>query len=145
MRLHTLLIIALVTLIAAACASIQQQDPLARAAVIVATDRVIDRADEGERAERAERIETIAGNLAEDVAQAPEATLDHVEQAARDAIPWHRLTASERVLVDALVETIRAELEQRVGEGLLDGKQRVAVATVLEWVAEGAALRSGGP
>lgn len=112
---------------------------LARASVQLAVVKFIDAEDSDEaESERARRTRDIASRLASSVEAGPDATLSEIAEAARSAIPWDDVDGSERVLINALIDTIKAEIAARIGDGVLKPDQRVRVARVLEWVAEAA-------
>lgn len=108
-----------------------REEAAARIAVQYATLRVID----GQPG-RAARVGAIA-NEAIEYAEGGEAVdLAVLEQQVRAAIPWEDLHPADAQLVHLLISYVRAELEARVGEGLIP-PERVAVAVeVLRWVRE---------
>ncbi len=117
--------------------ALEEHPALVHAAVTVATQKFIDQESTtaGER-ERAERTAAIAGRIAEALRGGLETTLEQVEEVARDAIPWEDLDAGESALVEALIATVRAELDARIEDDQvpLDPEERVRVARVFEWI-----------
>lgn len=104
-----------------------------RSAIQLATVKVID----GDP-ERAERVQKIAGEARALVSDDHEAALERIEAEVRDEIQWNRLSPTEEQVASDLIELVRAELEARIGEGVLQPDDRVAVRTVLDWIIEAA-------
>ena len=134
-----LLIIAVFAMLAA-CAGHPQQDNAARLGTKVAVAHFIQRAEVP--AERAQRVAAIAREALARVGDS-QTSVELIEQAVRQQIPWQRLSLVDQQLADELVVAIRMELQARVGNGLLAPDQKIAVATVLGWVLETAEMRRG--
>lgn len=109
------------------------QEFAVRSSIQLATVRVID----GDT-DRADRVVTVATQARELVSGDTTAALDDVEDAVRDEIRWDRLTPVESQVASDLIELVRAEIEARIGDGVLKGDDRVAVRNVLDWIIDAA-------
>lgn len=118
----------------AGCASLENNPEIARLAVQAATLRVI-----GGDQERADRVEYIAKHAAS-VLGGERVSVTFVETAVRSKIRWDELDPHNVLLAEALISSVRDELEARIGAGVLDQEKLVQVRVVLSWVADAAAL-----
>lgn len=108
-----------------------QSNPSARLAVTYATLKVIeDGADPQQRAEKVLSIATEAREFIETDAL----NLSQLEAALRARLADENLSPSDQLLADALILTVVAELEAKVGSGMLSPEQKLTVGTVLGWV-----------
>ncbi len=121
--------------VASGCATFRDNQPAARLAVTYATLKVIEGGDD--QVARAQKILDIA-NDAKHFLDGDAVTLSALEQAVRDRLAAEELSPADRLLADALVLTIAAELRERIGQGALGAEQRVTVSTVLDWVTQAA-------
>lgn len=112
-----------------------------RLAVTVAVGKFVE-ADATDPAGRAQRVAEVATRMQGAVADGATATIAALEAEARDRIPWDQLTSTDRLLLDALLATLSAELARRTDQGLLSDQSRVRVAAVLGWVADAARLHA---
>jgi hypothetical protein len=106
-------------------------DPSARLAVTYATLKVIESGPDSEV--RAAKIRSIASEARQFV-ETDAISLDQLAAAMRARLAEENLSPSDQVLADALVLTVTAELEARVGTGLLSPEQKLTVGAVLGWV-----------
>lgn len=67
-------------------------------------------------------------------------TLGALDRHVRDQIRWDRLDVADRLLLDALLIELRAELEARMGDGVLSPEHRTRIETVLDWVEQAVRL-----
>lgn len=58
----------------------------------------------------------------------------------RALISWEQLDAADRMLLDAVLIEAEAELERRIGSGVLQAEDKVAVLTLLDWIATAARM-----
>lgn len=116
----------------AACASFQQNAPVAQLGVQVATMKVIE-ADKAHAAERAAKVKEIATD-AKSFFDTGTANLSQLEQAVRDRLAPLNLQPSDQLLANALIQAVIAELQQRVGNGAVPADAVYQVSTVLGWV-----------
>jgi hypothetical protein len=93
----------------------------------------------GDDADKAQRVYDAVARLSLDDESITLALLD---DRIRAAINWERLDLADRLLLDTLLAQVRAELEQRMGSGLLAPEDRVRVQQVMQWVQD-AALVAG--
>lgn len=130
-------IVAVLTAFLGACAGLQpHQENLMRTGVTYATLKIIK---DGERAERVHRVASRAAELVQDDLVT---TVAEIERVVRDEIDFSKLSIEDAMLVDVLIATIRIELERILeGKEIGSDEHRVAVATVLRWVAQAAAMR----
>lgn len=116
-----------------ACVSVPR-DTAARIAVKYATLKVVQHARDPVL--KAQRIRSIVSGALALVDSDDSVTLPFVENAVRSRIDWDSLTAADYMAATALIETLRMELEARVGSGELDPDALLPVQTVLGWVIE---------
>lgn len=125
---------AVLALLLVGCATLQENQASAKLVVQVATIKYVD-GDEGKRARLLEAVDearTIASTAS--------------SLAAVDAVIRQRITeaedldAADKLLAFGLLDVIKAELQKRFDQDLLDPEQLVAVNQVLDWVAEAAPL-----
>ena len=90
-------------------------------------------------AARAAAVHAVVGRVLA-VAEADETTLSALEVSARALVPWDALSPADRDLLDLLITAISQRLTERIGEGVLDPEDRVAVIEVLHWVQAAASL-----
>jgi len=112
-------------------------------AVKYATAKYIEKAgDANAQAARAARVIVVLDQVDQLAAG------DSVVVSALRAYVASRLPAdlppSDRVLAGALIDAAAAELEARIGEGVLSGDSALKVREVLKWVREGAAPYQSG-
>lgn len=133
------------------CAGTQVQDTVDRhellfkAATQYATLKVLEK-----NSTLAPRIVQLAGTTAQALESGQLIPVDVVEQQIRAEIKWDQLSPEEFVLVDALIASVRLELDRALTERFSslepDEAQRQAMfltAKVLRWI-EGAALMKVG-
>lgn len=116
-------------LLAAGCAILNSNESGARLAVQYATAKVVD----GDAA-KGEKVREVVAVARERVTGSPDVTIAELDIAVRKQIPWDELDTADALLADNLIAEIRAELERRVGNGLLSDKQRLQIAAVLSWI-----------
>ena len=134
MKSIAILIFALFISTGMGCASFGQNQDAAKLATQYATLKVID----GD-AERAARISAVIADTLE-VLDNSAITVAAVESAVREQIEWSELDPADTLLANALIESVRIELEARVGSGALDEEQTVRVRAVLMWISDAAKL-----
>jgi len=125
----------LVTLLLTGCISTQSKTLVAQVAVQLATQRVI-----AGDVERASRIITISSALREIAGTTRFDSVVLLDAYIRKEINWTKLTPEQTILANLLLDTIRAELEARVGTGILVGDKLLVVSQVALWVESAAKL-----
>lgn len=81
------------------------------------------------RVENIRRIATEARNLV-----SGESSVSLLQSLVSSELAKLNLSSADRMLADGLVSMIAAELQSRVGDGLLSADQKVQAQTVLDWV-----------
>jgi hypothetical protein len=118
------------------CASMgtdEGQTAVARIGVQYATLKVIN--GDIDRAEAVLDVVNAAIALAEGGDLVP---IDLLESQIRAVIPWDGLDDADKQLVNLLILQVRAELEVRVDDGLIDAEKVAQVLEVLKWVRDAA-------
>lgn len=124
------------TLLISGCSLLNfKTDPSARLAVTFATLKVIEQGDNPEL--RAQRVAEIAEE-ARAFVETDMLSLDQLETALLMRLADEDLSPSDRLLADALISAVIAELEARVGSGFLTPEQKLTVGEVLGWVSAAA-------
>ena len=116
------------------CATTGGQDVAARIGVQYATPKIID----GDAA-RAQSVVDVTSQ-AISLAAGGVVDLDVLEAQVREAIPWDDMDLADRQLVELLLLQVRAELDQRVDEGLVEADRVASSVEVLQWVHDAAEL-----
>lgn len=128
--LLALTVLVIVALMLPGCASLERGDATARLAVTYAALKTIESGDDP--AARAAEVAAIARD-AQRFLDSETVTVALLEHAVRSRLPAD-LSPADRLLADALVDAVVAELETRVGLGVLDAGQRLVVNQVLGWI-----------
>jgi len=118
------------------CSTLSQNVDQSKLIVQVATMKVIE-SDRGATAERAARIQEIAGD-ARTFLDGTDVSVALLEDSVMARLAGMDLAPSDRVLASALVAAVVAELNARVGDGLLSSEQRYTVSEVLGWIEQAA-------
>jgi hypothetical protein len=123
-------------LLLAACASnpSPRDEAIIGLAVQYSVAKYLEEAPENKRAEKADNIRRIAGTVKVLVGGDAQATLLTLQEYVGQEIDKLSLSPADRVLASGLVTLVVAELQAKVGEGLLDADQRVRVAQILDLV-----------
>lgn len=95
----------------------------------------------GDDTGKAQRVYDTAGSLATGI-EDESVSLALLDDQMRAAINWQSLDAADTLLLNTLLAQLRAELESRMGTGLLSAEDRVRLQQVLTWVRD-AALVAG--
>lgn len=127
------LVLLLLVVLIAGCATVTAADS-ARLGVMYATAKVID-GDPG----KASKILTLAAGVRTGL-DAEAMTVAAIDAAVRARIDWQALDIADQLLADALLVELRAQLERRVGTGILERQQRLDVLAVLSWVERAAQM-----
>jgi len=107
----------------------------AHLAVSYATAKYIEKGGAGAPA-RAQRVIDVADAI-EAAATGESVTIAALKALVLAKLPGS-LSPADRVLANALIDAVLAELEARIGDGVLKPDQLVKVREVLKWVREGA-------
>lgn len=91
-----------------------------------------------QRTARVERIRTIATDVK--ALASGDTTLVALHDVVNQQLDKAGLSAADRLLANGLVDVIVAELQARIGDGVLSPEQRVQVVAVLDWVIQATAL-----
>lgn len=129
--------------IISACSSAPDRPLVAERLVVqAATMKVIENA--GRPAEKAERI-VKAVELAKTLLLDTSVTVDVLRSALLKRVNEQGLPLSEKVLAIEVINVVSAEVESRVGQGLLSPDAIVSINTVLSWVESTASLYVSEP
>jgi hypothetical protein len=111
----------------------------AQLAVQYATLKVIEN-----NPDHAGRIAEISASVRA-AASGQAATVAVIDSLIRAQIRWEKLSPADVNLVNILLLAVRAELEARVGSGVIDSQAMLTVAQVAGWIEQAAAstLRAG--
>lgn len=143
MRKTAILTLALVALFTPGCATLQggnlaQYNGFFRATVQYATLRTID----GDQ-DRADRVRLVAMHAIEYAADDTRGPTDVLEKAVRARIDWSSLSPEATLLADALISTVRVELDRALADTRVSPDAKLSAIAVLEWVEQAAALAAG--
>lgn len=131
-------IIPLLMIVLSSCASFERHEPSARLVTQYAVLKYAERLPVESRNVRVDRIRAIAAEVK--ALASGETSLALLQLAVSSQLDKAQLSPADRLLADGLVQIISAELQRRIGEGVLSGDQRVQVVTVMEWVIAAADL-----
>lgn len=131
MKIVTAVLISLLAL-----AGCQDKDATTKLAVQYAAIKFV-RADDNP-AEKAARVRAVIEEVRA-VAKGESASVAAIKAFVQAKLPADMLP-EDRLLANALIEAVSAELEARVGDGVLDPEKLVKVETVLGWVSEATLL-----
>ncbi len=119
------------------CQSINANVDQSKLLVQVATMKAIEAGEDTNA--RAERVKAIAAE-GQSFLDGENVSVSLLESAVANRLAALDLTPSDRVLANALVGAVVAELNARVGEGLLSTEQKYTVSQVLGWVEQAASF-----
>jgi len=117
------------------CASLGQNVATEKLVIQYATMKVIE-ADQDAMAERAGKIDEIARH-AQLFLNTDTADIALLSAEVHKRLPAD-LSPADRVLANALIDTVMAELQARVGSGLVPPDKKLQVNAVLGWIREAA-------
>lgn len=119
------------------CASFSGSSATEKLVVQAATMKFIEASDD--RAAKAARISAAAA-AARTWLDVDGVTVAELQKAMTDRIAAADLEPSDKLLASALVEVVVAELNVRVGEGIISPEKRATVNAVLAWVEQAASF-----
>jgi hypothetical protein len=130
-------VLSLAVMVAAlqACTLLQQEDARLELAVKYSTLKTIERAEL-----TGEQVRDGVARVRPLVEREVDITLGELVGEVRGVIRWDRLSPADQLLLDAVLGAIEAELQQRIGEGLLNPDDRAAIGAFLRWVDDAAAM-----
>lgn len=108
------------------------QTQAAKIAVQYGTLRYLGGVPEAERPGKAERVRLIVAQV-EKFAKGEPVSLALLESAVRDQLPQN-MRPEDAFAVNALLGLVMAELQARVGDGLLTEQQVLIVSEVAQWI-----------
>lgn len=117
------------------CAALENRDARLELAVKYSTLKTIERAElTGEQVvDGVQRLRPL-------VVDGGPITLAALAGQVREAVRWDRLSPADQLLLDAVLMAVEAELQARLGEGLLNAGDRAAIGVLLDWIEQAAAL-----
>lgn len=133
------IVFAVVLAVLSGCASFQGS-ATEKLVVQAATMKVIEAG--ADRVEKAARI-IAAADAARVWLDMDGVTLPDLRAAMVERIAAADIEPSDKLLATALVDVVVAELNMRIGDGLISPEKRVRVNTVLSWVVQAAAFYAG--
>lgn len=131
------LVIIPLLLILTACAIGSGSTASEKLIVQAATMKFIESSDD--RAAKAVRI-VRAAETARTWLDSDGVTIDELQTAMLERIASADLEPSDKLLASALVEVVVAELNTRIGEGIISPEKRATVNAVLSWVEQAASF-----
>lgn len=126
------LAIPLLLIVLSGCATFEKHEPTARLVTQYAVLKYAERLPEESRATRIERIKSIAAEVK--ALTSGETSLSLLQLAVSAQLDKAGLSPADRLLADGLVQIIGAELQQRIGDGVLSPEQLVQVSEVMDWI-----------
>ena len=120
------------------CATFEKHETTAKLVTQYATIKYIEQIPEADKIERKARIVAVATDAK--ALASGDTTLTALQTAVNEQLDKAGLSPADRLLANGLVEIIVAELQARIGEGVLSPEQRVQVVEVLDWVIQAAAM-----
>lgn len=117
----------------AGCATLKAGDPGPKLAIGYATLKYI-----GEDVPRAKRVVTAVDRAEALLDRNIAVAVPEIEKAVREQIDFSKLDPADRLLLNMLFDSVRVELEVRLGTGALNPEQLVKVRLVLGWVRDAA-------
>jgi hypothetical protein len=108
--------------------------PIAKLTAGYTTLKFIEQAEPDKRQERRERIRSIATDVQSLAKSDEQATVPALDTLVRSKVPWDKLSPSDTLLANALIETIENELMARVGNSTIPRDQMLVVFEVMQWV-----------
>lgn len=127
-----LVIIPILLIALSGCASLEKHEPTARLVTQYAVLKYAEKLPADSRAARIERIRTIAIEVK--AMTTGETSLSLLQLAVASQLDKAGLSPADRLLADGLVQIISAELEERIGTGVLAPEQLVQVSEVMDWI-----------
>ena len=147
LKINSLLIISVLALLATVpllggCASLaegdQRSELIATVAIKVATSKVISRSDDPPA--KAHRIVDIATTAKQIASEGTVALVADLHDEINIRIDWAALDPGDTVLAQALIETVRSELEARLDNNLLNEGSLIVLHLVLDNIIEAATV-----
>jgi len=117
-----------------------QQKVVAKLAVQYAVLKVADK-----NPAKAAKIEEIAKDVQAVAGGEGANTVDLLMSIARGKVATLKLDAADKVLADALLEMVGAELKARLGEGVLSTDKLLVVGEVAGWIVDASKLAGSPP
>lgn len=139
--MNRLLIAVVMAVALTGCASLGTSPTSEKLIVQVGVMKFIEGAGDApaERAAKAERIVKAAA-VAKVWLDTDGVTLADLKTAMLERIAAADLEASDKLLASALVDVVAAELDVRIGEGVISPEKRATVNAVLGWVEQAASF-----
>lgn len=114
------------------CASLSTSDASFRLVTQYAVLKFIEQTPADQRADKIQRIEKFVSVVKAHASG--ETSLELLQQAISKEMDAAGLSSADRLLADALVLAITDEARARIGSGVLNPDQLLAVTKVLDWV-----------
>ena len=113
---------------------VEESPFVAKLTVQQATLRVID-----EDPEKAVRVLEISGEVRQMI-EVDLVTVALLDEFIRVQVNWEKLSIADAQLLLLLLDELKVQLAERMGEGLLTPDQKVSLNKVVDWVEESALL-----
>lgn len=124
----------LILTVISGCAFFNSNQTALRLTITYATQKVIERGDTlDEQRQKAANIKRIATDVRALVA-GDQVTLESLQSVVNKELEKVQLSPADRTLANEFVKAIIAELQTKIGNGLLKPSDLVAVTTVLDWI-----------
>lgn len=132
MRALLLSLVSVVVL--SACGSVPiERDTSSKIFTQYAVAKFLEKSSDEERAKKAENIRRVVADL-ESVVSGDEVTIPFLKMKAATEIAKLTDSPADRLLATNLIDVVAAELQARIGDGLLSPESIVKVRDVLAWV-----------
>lgn len=138
--MRSLAVVYVAFLMLAGCATDQftRHETTAKLVTQYAVLKYAERLPEEQKTERVARIRAIATDVK--ALASGDTTLQALHEVVNQQLDKAGLSPADRLLANGLVDVIVAELQARIGDGLLSPEQRVQVQSILQWVIDAAAM-----
>jgi hypothetical protein len=88
----------------------------------------------GKNPDKVSPAERIVDSLIKYTSQETELTIKDLEDLVVESIPWEKLEPADQLLLTNLLITVRDQVRERIGDGLLDAEDKVQVLQFLSWI-----------
>lgn len=133
------LMIAITALVLSACSTVDgltKSGSAARVAVQYSTMKLISQSSDVTSEDVLQRVEAVRALASAD----DTATVTALAEGVAEAVGWDSLDPADQMLVRQLLIEAERQLQQKVGEGVLQEDDWVTVRALLDWIAQAARM-----